>query len=52
MNRTVEETLEKIYDLALGNSTNNHLDSLSKGQLKKRMQQIKACVRSLRNENT
>lgn len=52
MTKTIDETLSKIYDLALGNSTNEHLENLSRGQLKKRIQQIKACVRSYRNENS
>lgn len=52
MVKSVDETLDKIYDLALGNSTNDHLESLSKGQMKKRIQQIKACIRSYRNESS
>ena len=52
MVRSVDETLDKIYDLALGNSTNDHLENLSKGQMKKRIQQIKACIRSYRNESS
>lgn len=50
MSRTVDETLNKIYELALGNSPTGYLESLGKGQLRKRMQQIKACIRSYRNE--
>ena len=49
--RTIDETLDKIYELALGNSTNEHLEALSKGQMKKRIQQIKACIRSYRSES-
>jgi hypothetical protein len=50
--KTVNKTLDKIYELALGESTNEHLGNLSKGQMKKRIQQIKACIRSYRNENS
>lgn len=48
MKRTIDQTLDKIYDLALGNAAAGHLESLGKGQLRRRLQQIKACVRSYR----
>lgn len=48
MKRTIDETLEKIYDLAFGNAPNLALEDATRGQMRKRMQQIKACVRSYR----